>query len=58
MTAKDLLGHKTLTMTLRYAYLTPAHKLRAVEMLDKNIGLKPTIQKLYNFKKKRSRPTP
>ena len=33
-TIKDLLGHKTLTMTLRYAHLAPSHKARAVEVLD------------------------
>lgn len=29
-----LLEHKTLTMTFRYAHLAPAHKVKAVEILD------------------------
>ena len=32
---RDLLGHKSITMTLRYAHLSPAHKSRAVTILDR-----------------------
>ncbi len=31
---KELLGHKSLTMTMRYSHLSPTHKRRAVNTLD------------------------
>ena len=32
---RDLLGHKSITMTLRYAHLSPGHKSKTVTILDK-----------------------
>jgi hypothetical protein len=32
-TVADLMGHKTIQMTMRYAHLAPAHQLVAVERL-------------------------
>lgn len=32
-TVQDLMGHKTIAMTARYAHLSPAHKLSALERL-------------------------
>jgi len=31
---QELLGHKTMTMTLRYAHLTQEHKRKAVNLLN------------------------
>ena len=49
-TVKELLGHKTLTMTLRSAHLAPSHKVKAVSLLEATLAQKPTIQKLYNVR--------
>ena len=32
---KELLGHKSLTMTMRYSHLSPGHKRKAVHVLGR-----------------------
>jgi len=34
-TIQELLGHKDIKMTLRYAHLSPAHKRQALEALER-----------------------
>jgi len=37
-TIRELLGHKSLKMTMRYSHLSPSHKQRAVDILNKRMN--------------------
>ncbi len=51
-TVKELMGHKTLNMVLRYAHLAKGHIINAVDILDGVIGgqRKSVIKKISTIK--------
>jgi len=51
-TVKELFGHKDIKMTLRYAHFAPAHKVKALDILDTTLNERPTRKKVYNSKEK------
>jgi hypothetical protein len=56
---QELMGHKTITMTLRYSHLSPDHKRKAMEVLESQFSAKspadfhdiPTFAPLSEVKK-------
>ena len=46
---QELLGHTTMTMTLRYAHLTQEHKKKAVNLLN-SLTCQTTVTKWQNEK--------
>lgn len=53
-TVSKLLGHKSLTMTLRYSHLAPAHMAKALDILDNTLTGKPSAQKVHNLRENRN----
>ena len=44
-TVQELMGHKTISMTVRYSHLAPTHTLAAVERLSGAVSEAPTDTK-------------
>jgi integrase len=52
-TVSRLLGHKSLTMTLRYSHLAPSHMVNAVDILDRNLNKNEVTQKVHILRQSR-----
>ncbi len=49
ISVKELLGHKSLTMTMRYSHLSHGHKRKAVNILDKVLSNNQTENSVHNL---------
>jgi integrase len=49
VSVKELLGHKSLTMTMRYSHLSHGHKSKAVNVLDKVLSNVQTENSVHNL---------
>ena len=48
---RELLGHKTMSMTLRYAHLSPKHRTRVISILDRVMSqIPPQEKKVVNLR--------
>jgi integrase len=50
----ELLGHKSLAMTMRYAHLAPSHKVKAAEILDSTLNKTPNYTENYTVGSQRA----
>ena len=50
-TVSRLLGHRTLTMTLRYAHLAPSHMVKAVDMLNNALNGNEVTKELHKLQR-------